>query len=67
MFKMIRKCSYKNKLTKGNTLKPFERMTDSELITLYYKINNIQDRKNMNVLLKLNEYLLKSGKIELIR
>lgn len=64
---MIRKCAYKNRIGFTNNIKPFERMTDEELIKLYYKVKNIQYGKNMNVFIQLNEYLLKSGKIEMIR
>lgn len=64
---MIRKCAYQNRIGFTNNAKPFERMTDEELIKLYYKVKNIQYGKNMNIFIQLNEYLLKSGKIEIIR
>ena len=65
--KKITKYAYKNKIGSTNNVKPFERMTDEELIKLYYKVKNIQYGKNMNIFIQLNEYLLKSGKIEMIR
>lgn len=53
---------------KGKLLtKRFENMTDDELITTYYICIHTQHWRDMRKLEKLNKYLLKTGKIELIR
>ena len=61
---MIHRYAYK---TIERNTKPFERLSDKELIELYYKVLNSQHKKKMNLLTALNKYMLKTGKIELIK
>lgn len=65
---MLLKTTYnKTSYGKSKLCKPYERMTDEELIELYHILINTQYKKQDNALMNLNKYLLKTGKIELIR
>ena len=62
---MLNRRAYSNMTKhKSNLSKPFERMTDNELIELYYILINNQHNKNDRGLKALNKFLLQTGKIE---
>lgn len=65
---MISKRAYSNMIKhKNNLSKPFERMTDNELIELYYILIHSQHHKNDRGFKALNKFLIKTGKIELFK
>ena len=63
---MLNKRAYKKDFKIKNA-KPFQRMSDSELVELYYILINTQYKKNDNCLKALNKFLLQTGKIELFK
>lgn len=67
VFNMVSQWAYRKGLYGRLTNKPFNKMTDDEIKDVYNRCLINKHHKNDKKIKALNDYLLKSGRIELFK